>query len=55
MPSISLCLRLAIPLACVLIAYGGFHAYLTVRTQRDEIFAGRVVQHGVVQRTPRAS
>ena len=32
-------LRLLIPLACVLIAYGGLHAYLTATAQRDEIFA----------------
>jgi len=35
----SLRLRLVIPLACVLIAYGGFHTYLTVRSQREEILA----------------
>jgi len=33
----SLRLRLVIPLACVLIAYGGFHTYLTARSQREEI------------------
>jgi len=32
-------LRLLIPLACVLIAYGGLHTYLTATTQREEILA----------------
>lgn len=39
MRSMTLCMRLVIPLACVLIAYGGFLTYMTVRTQRNEIFA----------------
>ncbi len=39
MPSMTLRLRLIFPLACILIAYGGFHTYLTAKTQRDEIFS----------------
>ncbi|MFH1922910.1 MAG: ATP-binding protein [Planctomycetota bacterium] len=39
MPSMTLRRRLVIPLACVLIAYGGFHTYLTVRTQSAEVLA----------------
>jgi len=35
----SLLLRLVIPLGCVLIVYGGFHTYLAVQTQREEILA----------------
>lgn len=37
-PMTSLRLRLTIPLACVLIAYAGFHAYTTTTT-REEIFS----------------
>ncbi len=37
MPAIGLRLRLVIPLACVLIAYGGLYTYLAVRAQRTEI------------------
>jgi two-component system NtrC family sensor kinase len=37
-PMKSLRLRLTIPLACVLIAYAGFHAYTTTTT-REEIFS----------------
>ncbi len=37
MPAMTLRLRLVIPLACVLIVYGGFHTYLTVKSQREEI------------------
>jgi len=39
MPSMTLRRRLVIPLACVLIAYGGFHTYLTVRTQSTEVLS----------------
>ncbi|NOX54008.1 MAG: HAMP domain-containing protein [Planctomycetes bacterium] len=39
MPLLTLRMRLVIPLACVLIAYGGFQTYLTARTQYDEIFS----------------
>ena len=39
MPSMNICLRLVIPLAGVLAIYGGFHTYLTARSQRDEILS----------------
>ncbi|MBC8870838.1 MAG: HAMP domain-containing protein [Planctomycetes bacterium] len=39
MPPMGLRLRLVIPLAALLVAYGGLHAYLAVTTQRTEIFA----------------
>ncbi|MHC4399369.1 MAG: sensor histidine kinase [Planctomycetota bacterium] len=39
MPSTTLRRRLVIPLACVLVAYGGFLTYQTVRIQRDEVFS----------------
>ncbi len=39
MPSTTLGVRLVVPLACVLVAYGGFHTYLTAKSQRDEILS----------------
>ncbi|HYW80084.1 MAG TPA: histidine kinase dimerization/phospho-acceptor domain-containing protein, partial [Thermoguttaceae bacterium] len=39
MPFMGLRSRLIIPLACVLAAYGGFLAYLSASSQRDEILA----------------
>ena len=39
MPYGSLLWRLVIPLACVLVAYGGFNTYFAVQTQREEILA----------------
>jgi two-component system NtrC family sensor kinase len=35
----TLCLRLVIPLAGILIAYGGFHTYLAAKSQREEILS----------------
>ena len=39
MPLPTLCLRLVVPLAGILIAYGGFHTYLAARSQREEILS----------------
>jgi len=39
MPPLGLRLRLVIPLACVLLAYGAFHTYFAAKTQHEEIFA----------------
>ncbi len=37
LPSVGLRLRLVIPLAWVLIAYGSFYTYFTAETQRSEV------------------
>ena len=43
MPPVGLRLRLVVPLAWVLIAYGAFYTYFTTKTQRSEIMAEATV------------